>query len=171
MKLSTKNKWINFINDLYQLKSLYGTVPEIAKKYCLSVRGFTILSDIDIFKYEKRNKRIVYTNSKFHSVDYIIRYLDHYLEIMYRDAKQRTNAKKPVQNDLIDIEVDIPPFMKSAAQEAIYKNTITNLQCDIRRQNAYIMELREDIKRKDIALLQNKKSIFAKIKNIIPWMH
>lgn len=166
MRASTKNKWINLINDLYQLKSLPGTAQEIAKKYCLDVRGFSILSDIDIFRYEKRNKRIVYTNSKFHSVDYIIQYLDHSFELRYRDVEQTRSAKKPVQNDLIDIEVDIPPFLKSSAEEAIYKNTITNLQCDIRRQNAYIMELREDIKRKDIALLQKKKSIFAKIKNI-----
>jgi len=166
MRASTKNKWINLINDLYQLKSLPGTVQEIAKKYNLNAKGFSILSDINIFKYEKRNKRIVYTNPKFHSVDYIIQYLDHCFELMYREYDTIKNEKKLRQNDLIDIEVDIPPFLKSSAEEAIYKNTITNLQCNIKRLNASVMELREDIKRKDIALLQKKKSIFAKIKNI-----
>jgi hypothetical protein len=77
-------------------------------------------------------------------------------------------SKKDTPSDLVTCEVELPAHMKGIAQDAIYKNEIRNLQSELNRQEARISTLEFTIKTKDkmIAELQNKKSIFAKIKTL-----
>jgi hypothetical protein len=109
---------------------------------------------------DTKDRTVLYSNPKNHSNDYILDYVMSRYEAEY--------SKEDTPSDLVTCEVELPGHMKGIAQEAIYKNEIRNLQSELNRQEARISTLEFTIKTKDkmIAELQNKKSIFAKIKTL-----
>lgn len=82
-----------------------------------------------------------------------------------------TDIKKPNKLYLQDVNLnDRPTFSaKTALLEMKYKNEIRNLQSDLNRREAYIHTLKRELEKKEdiISSLTKKKSIFAKIKNLL----
>ena len=154
----TRVKVAGLINDLHLLQALPGITNDVAKTYRLGHQFMKYLRELEII--DTKDRTVVYTNRKNHSTDYILDYVMSRYEAEY--------SKQDTPSDLVTCEVELPAHMKGIAQDAIYKNEIRNLQSELNRQEARISTLEFTIKTKDkmIAELQNKKSIFAKIKNL-----
>jgi hypothetical protein len=154
----TRVKVAGLINDLHLLQSLPGITNDVAKNYRLGKQFMKYLRELEII--DTKDRTVIYTNRKNHSTDYILDYVMSRYEAEY--------SKEDTTSDLVTCEVELPAHMKGIAQDAIYKNEIRNLQSELNRQEARISTLEFTIKTKDkmIAELQNKKSIFAKIKNL-----
>lgn len=154
----TRVKVAGLINDLHLLQSLPGITNDVAKNYRLGKQFMKYLRELEII--DTKDRTVVYTNRKNHSTDYILDYVMSRYEAEY--------SKEDTPSDLVTCEVELPAHMKGIAQDAIYKNEIRNLQSELNRQEARISTLEFTIKTKDkmIAELQNKKSIFAKIKTL-----
>ena len=154
----TRVKVAGLINDLHLLQSLPGDYSHVAKNYKVGNQYLKYLRELDIIRTKKGT--VLYFNPKNHSTDYILDYVMSRYEAEY--------SKKDTPSDLVTCEVELPAHMKGIAQDAIYKNEIRNLQSELNRQEARISTLEFTIKTKDkmIAELQNKKSIFAKIKTL-----
>jgi hypothetical protein len=164
MKISSKTrvKVAGLINDLHLLQSLPGSTTEVAKNYRLGTQFMKYLKELDVIS--TKNNTVLYVNPKNHSTEYI---LDYVMSRYLCDYGKEIKADTP--SDLVTCEVELPAHMKGIAQEAIYKNQIRNLQSDLNRQEAYIQTLKNELNKKYqiIGELTKKKSIFAKIKNLL----
>jgi hypothetical protein len=159
----TRVKVAGLINDLHLLQSLPGDCTKVSKNYKIGVEFLKYLKELDIIKYDRVLKVVMYTNYKNHSIEYILDY------VMSRyQAEYKYQSKKDTPSDLVTCEVELPAHMKGIAQDAIYKNEIRNLQSDLNRSEARIATLEFAIRKKaeEIAELKKKKSIFARIKNL-----
>lgn len=155
----TRVKVAGLINDLHLLQALPQDAP---RTYKIGTQFFKYLREINII--ESRKGLMIYANPKNHSTEYI---LDYVMSRYECDYGERIKADNP--SDLVTCEVELPAHMKEVAQEAIYKNQIRNLQSDLNRQEAYIHTLKNELKKKEdiILTLTKKKSIFARIKNLL----
>ena len=164
MKISSKTrvKVAGLINDLHLLQSLPGCTTELAKNYRLGSQFMKYLKELDVIS--TKNNTVLYVNPKNHSTEYI---LDYVMSRYLCDYGKEIKADTP--SDLVTCDVELPTHMKGIAQEAMYKNEIRNLQSDLNRYEACIHTLQNELQRKYelINELTKKKSIFAKIKNLL----
>jgi hypothetical protein len=164
MKISSKTrvKVAGLINDLHLLQSLPGCTTELAKNYRLGSQFMKYLKELDVIS--TKDNTVLYVNPKNHSTEYILDY------VMTRyQCEYGKEIKADTISDLVTCDVELPAHMKGIAQETIYKNQIRNLQSDLNRQEAYIQTLKNELNKKYqiIGELTKKKSIFAKIKNLL----
>jgi len=164
MKISSKTrvKVAGLINDLHLLQSLPGCTTELAKNYRLGSQFMKYLKELDVIS--TKDNTVLYVNPKNHSTEYILDY------VMTRyQCEYGKEIKADTPSDLVTCEVELPAHMKGIAQETIYKNQIRNMQSDLNRREAYIHTLKKELKKKEdiILSLTKKKSIFAKIKNLL----
>lgn len=158
----TRVKVAGLINDLHLLQSLPGMTKDVSRNYRLGNQYFKYLRELDVI--DTKDGLMTYSNPKNHSTEYILDYVMSRYECEYgKEIKAETPS------DLVTCEVELPSHMKEVAQEAIYKNQIRNLQSDLNRQEAYIHTLKNELKKKEeiILSLTKKKSIFARIKNLL----
>ena len=185
MKVSSKTrvKVAGLINDLHLLQSLPGSTTEVAKNYRLGTQFMKYLKELDVIS--TKNNTVLYVNPKNHSTEYILDYVmsrylcDYGKEIKagaevadhFPDITKTIPMPKGADtlSNLVTCEVELPAHMKGIAQETIYKNQIRNMQSDLNRREAYIHTLKKELKKKEdiILSLTKKKSIFAKIKNLL----
>ena len=185
MKISSKTrvKVAGLINDLHLLQSLPGCTTELAKNYRLGSQFMKYLKELDVIS--TKDNTVLYVNPKNHSTEYILDYVmtryqcEYGKEIKagaevadhFPDITKTIPMPKGADtlSDLVTCEVELPAHMKGIAQETIYKNQIRNMQSDLNRREAYIHTLKKELKKKEdiILSLTKKKSIFAKIKNLL----
>jgi hypothetical protein len=164
MKISSKTrvKVAGLINDLHLLQSLPGCTTEIAKNYRLGSQFMKYLKELDVIS--TKDNTVLYVNPKNHSTEYILDY------VMTRyQCEYGKEIKADTPSNLVTCDVELPAHLQPSYKEVVYKNEIRNLQSDLNRREAYIHTLKKELKKKEdiILSLTKKKSIFAKIKNLL----
>jgi hypothetical protein len=179
----TRIKVAGLINDLHLLQSLPGNTSQLAKNYRIGSNFMKYLKELDVIS--TKDNTVFYVNPKNHSTEYILDYVmsrhqyhrskeikageevaDHFPDVR-KTIPMPKGADTP--SDLVTCDVELPAHMKGIAQETIYKNQIRNMQSDLNRREAYIHTLKKELKKKEdiISSLTKKKSIFARIKNLL----
>ena len=153
----TRVKVAGLISDLHLLQSLPGTCHAVAKNYKIGCQFMKYLKEIEYIISE--DATVIYHNPKNHHADHVLEYVMTRYQAEYGAS----------ESNLVTCEVELPASMKAVANKVIEDNQIKLMQETLMMQSTLMRGLEKEISEKNqiIEELTKKKSIFARIKNLL----